>query len=46
MWADKAREDEVAAAEVRLSHEADQLQELKELRKEEEAEKKKKLRRR
>ena len=40
-WADQVREDEAAAAEVRLTQEADQLRELGELRKEEEAEKKK-----
>ena len=41
-WADQVREDEAAAAEVRLAQEADQLRELEELRKEEEAEKKEK----
>ena len=41
-WANKVREDEAAAAEVRLAQEADQLWELEELRKEEEVEKKEK----
>ena len=41
-WADQVREDEAAAAEIRLAQEADQLRELEELRKEEEAEKKEK----